>query len=380
MKIIADGNIPFVEEAFAQFGEVIVVPGRSISRDMLLDASMLLVRSITIVDRALLNGTSIEFVATATIGVDHIDIPHLTNNSIGFASAPGSNAQSVAEYVGTALAHLSHTLGFELGKKVLGIIGVGNVGSRVTKVAEALGMTCLLNDPPRQRAESGNGFVSLDEVLEKSDIVTLHVPLTESGPDKTVQMVNEDFISKMNPGAILMNSSRGKVVDEHAVRKFKKKLGGLVLDVWAHEPSIDCETLDIADIGTPHIAGYSFDGKVRGTEMIYEAACDYFHKEKTWNGRAHVGIKPEKTIDVRSSNSPVLKAIEEAYPIMSDDARLRNIKDEQNRGAYFDALRKNYPRRLEFRHFEVLCSNAQENTAIPVLSGLGFVVRCLNDL
>jgi erythronate-4-phosphate dehydrogenase len=377
MKIIADGNIPFVEEAFAEFGEVVIVPGRSISRDMLLDASLLLVRSITTVDRALLNDTSIKFVATATIGVDHIDILYLTSKSIGFASAPGSNAQSVAEYVGTALAHLSHTLGFELGKKVLGIIGVGNVGSRVTKVAEALGMTCLLNDPPRQRAENGNGFVSLDEVLEKCDIVTLHVPLIESGIDKTAHMVNDDFINKMKPGAILINSSRGKVVDEQAVRNHREKLGGLVLDVWAHEPSISCETLDLATIATPHIAGYSFDGKVRGTEMIYEAACDYFHKEKTWNGQAHVGIKPEKTIDVRTSAAPILKAIEQAYPIMSDDTRLRKIKDEQNRGAYFDSLRKNYTKRLEFRHFEVLCSNEQKNTAIPVLSELGFVVQCI---
>ncbi|MGB7566684.1 MAG: 4-phosphoerythronate dehydrogenase [Chitinivibrionales bacterium] len=374
MKIIADANIPFVEEAFAQFGDVTVVPGRSISRDMLLDASILLVRSITTADRALLNDTSIKFVATATIGVDHIDIPYLTSKSIGFASAPGSNAQSVAEYVGTALAHLSHTLGFKLDQKVLGIIGVGNVGSRVVKVAQALGMAFLLNDPPKQRAGNGDSYVSLNEVLEKSDIVTLHVPLIESGPDKTIQMVNEDFISKMKPGAILINSSRGKVVDEHAVRKLRKKLGGVVLDVWAHEPSIDCETLDIATIATPHIAGYSFDGKVRGTEMIYEAACDFFHTEKNWNGQAHLGIKPEKTIDVRSSNSPVLRAIEEAYPIMSDDARLRNIKDEQNRGAYFDALRKNYPRRLEFRHFEVLCSPRQKTIAGDILSGLGFSV------
>jgi erythronate-4-phosphate dehydrogenase len=361
MKIIADGNIPFVEEAFTQFGEVIVVPGRSISRDMLLDASLLLVRSITNVDRALLNDTAIKFVATATIGVDHIDIPYLKSNSIGFASAPGSNAQSVAEYVGTALAHLSHTLGFELGKKVLGIIGVGNVGSRVVKVAQALGMACLLNDPPKQRATNGGGYVSLDEVLEKSDIVTLHVPLIESGIDKTAHMVNDDFINKMKPGAILINTSRGKVVDEQAVRNNRAKLSALVLDVWAHEPSISCETLDLATIATPHIAGYSFDGKVRGTEMIYEAACDFFRKEKTWNGQAHVGVKPETTIDVRTSAAPVLHALREAYPIISDDRRLRRIKDEQNRGAYFDALRKNYPRRLEFRHFEVLCSPSPKN-------------------
>jgi len=374
MKIIADGNIPFVEEAFAEFGEVTVVPGRSISRDMLLDASILLVRSITAVDRALLNDTSIKFVATATIGVDHIDIPYLTSNSIGFASAPGSNAQSVAEYIGTALAHLSHTLGFELDQKVLGIIGVGNVGSRVVKVAQALGMTCLLNDPPKQRVAHDGGYVSLDEVLEKSDIVTLHVPLIESGVDKTAHMVNDDFINKMKPGAILINSSRGKVVDEQAVHNNRAKLNALVLDVWAHEPSISCETLDLATIATPHIAGYSFDGKVRGTEMIYEAACVFFRKEKTWNGQVHLGIKPEKTIDVRSSAAPVFEALREAYPIMSDDTRLRKIKDEQNRGAYFDALRKNYPRRLEFRHFEVLCSPRQKTIAGDILSRLGLLI------
>jgi Phosphoglycerate dehydrogenase and related dehydrogenases len=178
----------------------------------------------------------------------------------------------------------------------------------------------------------------------------------------------------MKQGSVLINSSRGRVVDEQAVRKLREKLSALVLDVWAHEPSIDCETLDIANIATPHIAGYSFDGKVRGTEMIYEAACDFFHKEKTWSGLAHLGLRPEKTIDIRSSKTPVLNAIEEAYPIMSDDIRLRKIKDEQNRGAYFDFLRKNYPKRLEFRHFEVVCSSQQKNSSGDVLSRLGFLV------
>lgn len=374
MKIISSDNIPFVEQAFARFGEVIVVPGRSISRDMLLDASILLVRSITNVDRALLNNTPVAFVATATIGTDHIDLAYLKDHSIGFASAPGSNAQSVAEYIGSALAHLSRALRFEIDRKILGVIGIGNVGSRVVKVARALGMNCLLNDPPKQRVEKGGGYVSLDEVVRKSDIVTLHVPLIESGIDKTAHMVNEDFINKMKPGAILINSSRGKVANEKVLRKLRGRLYGLVLDVWEHEPSIDCETLDVATIATPHIAGHSFDGKVRGTEMIYEAACDFFHKEKTWNGQAHLGAKPEKAIDVRSSDSPVLQAIREAYPIMNDDKDLRKIKDKQNRGAFFDDLRKNYPRRLEFRHFEALISHEQKNNAGEVLSRLGFTV------
>ncbi len=355
MKIVADENIPFLHEAFGEFGDIHAMPGRSITRESLEDATMLLVRSVTPVSGELLDQTPVKFVATATIGTDHVDTEYLNQNVIGFASAPGSNADSVAEYVIASLLHLAHRNSFKIEDKVIGVIGCGNVGSRVFKRAQALGMRCLVCDPPKQRITGSDFFRPLEELLRESDILTLHVPLTAEGEDATFRMINADFLDAAKKGVILINTSRGKVHDEKALLSSRGRLGGIVLDVWEHEPAINPEMIHAADIATPHIAGYSYDGKVRGTEMIYQAACAFFFRESRWNAQATLEKENGGVINIEKSQKPVTDAVLSAYPIGEDDERTRMLakKSAQALGDAFDALRKNYRRRLEFPHFTV---------------------------
>lgn len=374
MRIVGDENIPFVKEAFSTFGEVTTLPGRTISRSDLIDAEMLLVRSVTRVDEALLGGTPVQFVASATIGIDHIDREYLEKNNIGFTYAPGSNADSVAEYFVAALAVMTKRKKRAPADLSLGIIGVGNTGSRVFKHALTLGMRTLLCDPPKQRQTHCDMYRSLDEVLAGADVVSLHVPLVATGPERTMRMVDASFIGRMNQGALLINTSRGKVVDEPALLDRRDHLGGLVLDVWDNEPAIRTELVEAADLATPHIAGYSFDGKVRGTRMIYEAACAWYFRKPQWSPAGSID-EPEAEIEVKESVDHLRNTILQAYPIEDDDRRLRQIvslgKEEQSH--YFDELRKNYPRRREFPHFAVK-SRGYPVEVIGQLKQLGFRV------
>jgi erythronate-4-phosphate dehydrogenase len=376
MKIVADANIPVLDQTFCRLGDVVRVDGREITRDIVADADMLLVRSVTPVDKELLEGSSVRFVGTATIGTDHVNLGYLREQSIGFASAPGSNARSVAEYVICAILWLCSRKHIDLTKAVLGIVGVGSVGSGVLHLARALGITCLLNDPPLQRRSGSGAYISLAQVLAESDIITVHVPLTSEGGDRTLHMVDRNFSGAMKSGAILINSSRGKVVHENSLKKNAGRLGGIVLDVWESEPDIDLETLDLADIATPHIAGYSFDGKLKGTEMVYHAACAFLFKKAEWSMDLFRRNETRDTINLRGSKNPILDAVTAAYPIMEDDARLRKIKsrDASQRGRYFDELRKNYPQRREFGHYIVRDIPKGNGEVGKVLGDLGFGV------
>ncbi len=335
MKIVADPNIPYVREAFDPLGEVSLVPGRQMTAAAIRDADLLLVRSVTPVNAALLDGSRVKFVATATIGFDHIDLPYLTAHGISFSNAAGSNANSVAEYIVAAMLELAERPGFRLRERTLGVVGVGNVGSKVVRYAEALGMRVLQNDPPRQRAEGGP-FVSLDRVVAEADIITLHVPLTKSGTDATFHLLEPRR-------GILINSSRGAVLDNTAL--LTAKLDGLVLDVWEGEPNLLPELLEKVDIGTPHIAGYSFDGKVNGTRMIYEAACKCSGFVPAWQPQLPSPPMPHIEVTVASGEDDedvLRRVIRQVYAINSDDAALRaNPK-------HFDKLRAEYPVRREF--------------------------------
>ena len=235
MKIVADENIPYAREAFSHFGDVTLVPGRNIPP--LGDTDALVVRSITKVNESLLSGTSVKFVGTATIGIDHIDREYLRENGIGFASAPGSNSNSVAEYVTAALLEYAAERKMELAGKSIAVIGVGNVGSKVVRKCGAMGMTVLKNDPPLKDATGDQSFLPLKDVLG-ADFVTLHVPLTREGEYPTFHMAGSDFFSGMN--SVLLNTSRGRVVDERALSTaLGKNVASAILDVWEHEPDVD---------------------------------------------------------------------------------------------------------------------------------------------
>jgi erythronate-4-phosphate dehydrogenase len=375
MRIVADKSIPYVTEAFSDLGDITLVEGRSISRKSIANADILLVRSVTPVTRAIISGTTLKFIASATTGIEHVDFPFIAKNRIGFAYAPGSNANSVAQYVVSAILHIVTKKGLRLSNMTIGIIGVGNIGSLVNIYCQELGMRCVLNDPPKQRLSGSRMFRPLKEVLEASDIVTIHVPLEKQGGDPTYHLVNSNFLKQMKRGAILINTSRGRVADEAVLKKMRTKLGGLVMDVWDHEPVIDREMCAMADIATPHIAGYSFDGKIRGTAMIYNAVCLFFKRKPRWNPAGLLSEQAE-LIDIRKSREPVFDAVHNAYPIIRDDALLRKVAvlNTKERGAGFDALRAQYPKRLEFSHYKVRC--VKQNTGdAKILNKLGFNVE-----
>jgi erythronate-4-phosphate dehydrogenase len=378
MKIVVDENIPYGREAFSTLGEVVTMPGRAVDTAALADAEMLMVRSITKVNESLLAGTPVRFVATATIGEDHIDKAYLSQRGIGFSSAPGCNANSVGQYVTAALLELAHEHGFRLEGKTLGIVGVGNVGKRVLAKASAMGMECVLNDPPLARETGDAKYRSIEEILA-CDIVTVHVPLTKDGPDPTHHLVDETFLRGMKPGGILINSSRGPVADGEAIKWALDEgpLKACVLDVWEGEPVVDPELLKQVFIATPHIAGYSFDGKVNGTRQIYEAACAFLDIEPTWDPSP---LLPEPEClevrvpgDAEDCEAALREAVRQVYDIHKDDAAMRDMlaADAADHGAFFDQLRKTYPRRREF--FNTRAVLKPENEAMrAMLSGVGF--------
>ncbi len=358
IKVLADENIPYVKEAFSQFGEVRTISGRKITPDTLEDAQVLLVRSITKVNEDLLKKSKVRFVATATIGFDHIDTAYLERKGIGFSSAPGSNATSVAEYIVSALLNLAKKYRFNLAEKTIGIIGVGNVGGRIEARLSAINMKVILNDPPLFDITHDEKYRPLEEVL-KCDIITCHTPLTKDGPYPTYHLVNDDFFSKTNKGLIFLNTSRGAVADTSAVLKHIKSghISASVFDVFESEPDINTELLERIDIGTPHIAGYSFDGKVRGTEMIYRAAAAFFKLESQWRIELPVPQVPIISIDPsqKTGDDALRAAVLPVYDVMEDDKRLRGIFALQpsEQGAYFDKLRKEYPVRREFANTRI---------------------------
>ncbi|MFO7447000.1 MAG: 4-phosphoerythronate dehydrogenase [Ignavibacteriaceae bacterium] len=374
MKIIVDENIAFANEAFSQFGEVVLLHGRKINNEILNNADVLIVRSITNVNKDLLENSSVKFVGTATIGIDHIDLDYLHKNNIQFTDAKGCNADAVAEYVFTALTCLAVQNDIGLEGKTLGVAGVGNIGSRVVRLAENAGLKVLKNDPPVQRKTGSNDFVTFNEIL-KADIITLHVPLNTKGIDKTVHLLNSEILSQLKDGAILINASRGQVTDNKALLEVidNKKLQ-VVLDVWENEPAINNNLLEKVKIGTPHIAGYSLEGKVNGTKIIYDALCKYYGHENTWRPK----LPPVKNpyIDFENKGNPfedMGTVFNRVYNIKRDDKELKKMiwVQESERASYFDVLRKNYHLRREFNNYTVKLNKKDEKVK-PVLEGFRF--------
>jgi len=381
MKIVADENIPFVAECFSSVGAVEVVGGREITPGVVADADILLVRSVTRVGADLLSESSVRFVGTATIGFDHIDIEYLSRKNIGFASAPGSNANSAAEYVIAALLNVGQKHNLDLQGKSIGVIGAGNVGGRVAKKCAALGMKVYLNDPPLQRQTGDAKYLPLKELFD-CDFITLHTPLTFDGLDKTFHLADEKFFKSLKGGCVFFNTSRGGVVDSSALKAAIKagRLKAVVPDVWENEPNIDVELLEMVDIGTPHIAGYSLDGKVAGMIMIYKAACEHFEVEAKFDIESFLPepTMPELKINPNSGSEQdvLLSVVERIYDIKEDDFRLRQILDKQTqeRGKLFSRLRKNYPVRREFHNTRVILESACE-AVDEKLAGIGFRVE-----
>lgn len=357
MKIVIDRHIPYIQGILESYAEVVYLPGNAIDAQQLRDADALLIRTRTKVNATLLDGTPVRFIGTATIGTDHIDVDYCSQRGITVANAAGCNAAAVMQYMVAALLTLSERQKRPLNGMALGIVGVGNVGKLVAKSAQVLGMNVLLNDPPRAAREGAAGFTGLDELLKNSDAVTLHVPLAAD----TYEMANADFFSKMKPGAWFFNASRGEVADEKALIASRKKLGAIVIDVWQHEPLVNESLLPLADIATPHIAGYSVQGKMNATRMIVQAAARFFG----W--KALFDFVPEATTEPLElklgSQDNLFSGLQKSYEIMKDDHNLRR------QPAHFEQLRTAYEFRNDFSGYNV---HVSKNTALAtVLKELG---------
>ena len=281
MKVIIDHKIPYIKEAISRIAdEVVFLPGNAFTKEAVKDADALIVRTRTMCNRELLEGSRVKFIATATIGYDHIDTEYCREAGITWTNCPGCNAGSVEQYVHSALLQLKHKKGLDLEKSTLGIVGVGHVGSRVKRMAESLGMRVLLNDPPR--ADKGEqGFVNLETIARECDVITFHTPLNCEGKYATYHLANEDFLFSLERTPYLINSSRGEVVDTASLLAALSagKVKDAVIDTWEHEPNISRELMSVAFLATPHIAGYSADGKANATRMSLEALCQFFGVE-----------------------------------------------------------------------------------------------------
>lgn len=379
-KIVCATNMPFAQEAFETLGHVRILEGRRICRTDLADTEILAIRSTTKVDRELLEGTGVRFVGTATIGTDHLDISWLEQAGIRWCYAPGCNANSVSEYVTAALLVLARRFNWRLDQMTLGVVGVGHVGSRVVQKAQALGLRVLQNDPPRQRATGDPTFVSLQRLQEEADILTLHVPLTKEGPDPTWHMVNAAFFDRLARPITLINAARGAVVDTEALKRAIRsgRVRHAILDTWEGEPLVDLDLLAAVDLGTPHIAGYSFEGKVMGTVMVYEEACRFLGVLPAWRHEPHMPSPKisEWTVDAagRREEECLEEAVRSVYDIEADDRRFRAmaaIPDPGGRATFFDRLRREYPERREFPSLRVILRNGSPRLA-ACFSALGF--------
>ena len=337
MKLMIDDAVWGFKEIFSDFGEIVTLPGRKIDRQSLLDCEILIVRSRTKVNKELLEGTKVRFVGSTVAGLDHIDETYLQENNITFASAQGCNANAVAEYVISALTNLANDYSFDLSRKTLGIIGVGNVGSRLDFKAKQLGITTLLNDPPRQEIEGNKGFFDLNTTLN-ADIVTFHTPLTFTGSFPTNNLLgshNFDFITE---NTIVINTARGGIVDENLWENTKTKAN--VIDCWVDEPNINSKLQSSAYWATPHIAGHSIDAKFMGSYMIYKGLCS-FTKTPLKNEVEHL-INPAVVTINENTLHETLNAI---YPFIDDHLAIKNISK-------FEDYRRNYLDRFEWRHFK----------------------------
>jgi len=373
VKVIIDDKIPYIQGAFEGVAEVVYVPGSKTTSEIAKDADAIITRTRTICNEKLLAGSSVRFIATATIGYDHIDTDYCDSVGIQWTNAPGCNSKSVEQYIASTIMVLAERKGWNLSEKTIGVVGVGNVGSKVSRICEIFGMKVLLNDPPRERAEGAEKFVSLKTIQNEADIIALHVPLNMKGEDATFHLGNESFLSALKKKPVLINSCRGEVTETAAVKSALKsgQISDFVCDCWENEPDLDLELLSLTELATPHIAGYSKDGKATGTLMSVHAISSYFG----------LGLENWEPSGVEEPKEPVFeldgsglteqqiisKAILHTYDIRNDDT------DFRNNVAQFEQLRGDYPTRREFPAFTIMVKNIAEKT-IDKLKQIGFNV------
>lgn len=359
MLIVADENIPLLDAFFAGFGDIRRVPGRSIDRATVEQADVLLVRSVTNVNRALLEGSKVRFVGTCTIGTDHLDLDYFNEAGITWSSAPGCNARGVVDYVLGSLMTLAEIEGVDLSQRTYGVVGAGEVGRRLIKVLKGLGWNVRVCDPPRQAAEGGD-YVSLEQIIEQCDVISLHTPLTRNGDDATWHLFDQQRLQQLKPGTWLINAARGPVVDNAALREVLLEREDLqaVLDVWEKEPEVDPALAELCVLATPHIAGYSLDGKQRGTAQIYQAYCAFSGQPAAIQLSELLPATWLSEVSLHGDSDPawaLAMLCRGVYDPRRDDADFRRslVGNVAEQRAAFDVLRKQYPVRREIEGLKV---------------------------
>lgn len=344
MKIIIDNKIPSIKEAVQGIAdEVIYAPGKDFTPELVRDADALIVRTRTHCNRKLLEGSRVKFIATATIGFDHIDTEYCKQAGIEWTNAPGCNAASVAQYIQSSLLVWRSIRNRKLDELTIGIIGVGNVGSKVVKVVQDFGMRVLLNDLPREEKEGNESFTSLNKIAEECDIITFHVPLYKEGKYKTFHLADENFFRSLKRKPLIINTSRGEVIETDALLNAlnSQAISDAIIDVWEHEPEINRELLEKVIIGTPHIAGYSADGKANATRMSLDAICKFFHIDGNYEIKAPAPASP--VIQAKSHEDALLQM----YNPVEDSDRLKSQPE------LFETLRGDYPLRREEKAYTI---------------------------
>jgi erythronate-4-phosphate dehydrogenase len=370
VKIVADENIPQVYEAFSNLGEVELLPGREIAHKHLHNCQCLLVRTVTQIDHRLLDDTAVEFVGSATVGTDHVDLNYLENKHIAFSNAAGCNAEGVSEYVISGLFALSGHKGFDPFELKAGIIGCGNIGSRLLQKLQALGIETLINDLPLEEAGTPDyQFVDLDTILSECNFITLHVPLTNDGDHPTWHLFDQQCLRRLNGNCILVNAARGPVVDNNALLELLERRSDLTvfLDTWENEPDISRALLHQVDLATPHVAGYSVEGRLRATQMILDVVCKHFATCSNWRMSQYL---PE-TLDLEIEASDIQlrfwqRLFAQHYDIWQDHLALTQSStlSDAEFALHFDSLRRIYPQRFEYERYRLPETTAKKAAAV----------------
>ena len=366
MKILADAHIPYLQGVAEQFGQVTYLPGNEFTKEIVKENEVLIVRTVTHFDEKILAGSNVKLICSATIGFDHIDTHYCEQNNIAWRTAPGCNASSVEQYVTTSIVRMAQKHNFELKDKTIGIVGVGNVGKKVAHACQTLGMEVLLNDPPRQELEKSGAFVDLATIKREADIITFHTPLIKEGNHATYHLADITFFEELAKKPMIINSSRGAVVSNEALKSALRKgeVLGAIIDTWENEPNIDSELLEMVDIATPHIAGYSADGKWNATRMSLETINNFFNLNKDPIKLLPI-IKPvEDTIDLSQvgSNEQLAKALLYSYDPLKDSALLKESPDK------FYYFRSHYPLRREYNAYTIVNANSKTVTIAKELN------------
>ena len=370
MKILADAHIPYLQGVAEQFGQVTYLPGNEFTKETVKENDVLIVRTVTHFDEKILAGSNVKLICSATIGYDHIDTHYCEQNNIAWRTAPGCNASSVEQYVTTSIVRMAQKHNFELKDKTIGIVGVGNVGKKVARACQTLGMKVLLNDPPRQELEQTDAFVDLPTIKREADIITFHTPLIKEGNHTTYHIADTTFFEELAKKPIIINSARGAVVSNDALKGALRKgeVLGAIIDTWENEPNIDTELLEMVDIATPHIAGYSADGKWNATRMSLETINNFFNLNKDPIKLLPI-IKPvETTIDLSQigDQEQLANALLYSYNPLFDSDLLKESPDK------FYYFRSHYPLRREYNAYTI--TNANNNTA-NLAKELGFNIE-----